>query len=434
MLLVEKQRPLFFLLSFIVMILLNISGLVVAQDDAITISVDASQVLNEISPYAISVVHAPGGTSASAAEEAAAIDIGFVRFPHGNWGDLNDLTPFHVDLFMAEIRRWGATASINVRFLDSDPETAAELVRYVNIESDYDVRYWYIGNEPTLYDDYTAERYSTEWREFALAMLEVDPDILFIGPELHQFPDNNDPNDYKYEFKDVWLREFLTMNGDLVDVVAVHRYPFPLSLSETTTIPQMRENVPDWSVLVANMREVIDETIGEDRPIGITEVNSHWSNTGGGVGTPDSYYNAIWYSGVLTTLIHEEVDIISYFQLYRVGIGHGILDRYEPNPTYYTFVLYTQMGETRLHSESSDQYVTALAGNREDGAKTLIITNLYEEDRNITLDLQGFDNVSVTDIQLLSPEFEAESVTVEDYLSDGGLVIPAQSVMLLVFE
>lgn len=203
MFLIEKQGPVYFLSSLVMMILLNISGLVVAQDDTITISVDASQVLNEISPYAISVVHAPGGTSASAAEEAAAIDIGFVRFPHGNWGDLNDLTPFHVDLFMAEIRRWGATASINVRFLDSDPETAAELVRYVNIESDYDVRYWYIGNEPTLYDDYTAERYSTEWREFALAMLEVDPDILFIGPELHQFPDNNDPNDYKYEFKDV---------------------------------------------------------------------------------------------------------------------------------------------------------------------------------------------------------------------------------------
>lgn len=432
----RKNNLVFLTLSASILLLLSIiyTQSVRAQEDSITVTVDASQVLNDINPFTLSMNHSPDGTSAQAAEAAAAINWGFVRFPHGNWGDLNDLTPFHIDLYMAEIQMWGATPSINVRFLDSDPETAAELVRYVNIEKEYDVRYWYIGNEPTLYDDYTAEQYSTEWREFALAMLAVDPDILFIGPELHQFPDNFDVTDYRYPYKDVWLREFLTINGDLVDTIAVHRYPFPLDLSSGTTIQQMRENVPAWSILVQNMREVIDETIGEDRPIGITEVNSHYTNTNGGLTTPDSYYNAVWYSGVLTTLIHEEVDIISYFQLYRPSIGHGMLDRYEPRPTYFTFVLYNQMGMTRLQSTSSDQYVTALAGQREDGATTLIITNLYEEDRNITLDLQGFDGLSVQDMQLLSPEIEAESVTIDDYLSDNTLSIPAQSVMLLVFE
>lgn len=436
MLLIKKQHAEFLLFSFAIMLFISIAytAQVVAQDDAIIVSADASQELNEINPYVISVNHSPDGTSLDVADEAAALNLGFVRFPHGNWGDLNDLTHFHIDLYMSQIRNWGATPSINVRLLNGDAETAADLVRYTNIENDYDVRYWYIGNEPTLYDDYTVERYNEEWREFALAMLEVDPDIILIGPELHQFPDTTDPTSFNYQYKDVWLREFLIANGDLVDIIAVHRYPFPLTMTDATTIPQMRENVPGWSTLVQNIREVMDETIGEDRPIGITEVNSHYSNSGGGIATPDSYYNAVWYSGVLTTLIHEEVDIVSYFQLYSVGGGgqFGILDRYEPRPTYYTFVLYSEIGNTRLQSATSDQYVTALATSRDDGAKTLIITNLYEEDRATTLDLEGFGDVS--EMRVLSPEIMAETVTIGDYLSDNTLNMPAQSVILLVFE
>lgn len=438
MLLTKKQHSILFLFSFVLVLLVSIvyTTHVIAQDEAIVISVDASQELNEINPYVMSVNHSPDGTSLDVADEAAAINLGFVRFPHGNWGDLNDITPFQIDLYMTQIRNWGATPSINVRLLNGDAETAANLVRYTNIENDYDVRYWYIGNEPTLYDDYTVERYNEEWREFALAMLEVDPDIILIGPELHQFPDTTEVTDFNYQYKDVWLREFLIANGDLVDIIAVHRYPFPLTMTDATTIPQMRENVPRWATVVQNMREVIDETLGEDRPIGITEVNSHYSNSGGGIATPDSYYNAVWYSGVLTTLIHEEVDIVSYFQLYSVGGGgqFGILDRYEPRPTYYTFALYTEMGNIRLQSESSDQYVTALATSREDGATTLIITNLYEEDREITLDLQGLDDASVQEMRLLSPELMAETVSVDDYLNDNALSIPAQSVILLVFD
>ncbi|GAB5492795.1 MAG: hypothetical protein Phog2KO_30100 [Phototrophicaceae bacterium] len=436
----DKKTTLLRLLM--VVILSMVTGLfalqVGAQSDDITITVDAEIALNDINPYVMSVNHSPDGTSLDVVDEVNALELNFVRFPHGNWGDLNDLTDFHIDLYMAQIRNWGATPSINVRFLNSTPEAAANTVRYTNIENDYDVRYWYIGNEPTLYDDYTVERYNEEWREFALAMLEVDPDIILIGPELHQFPDTTDTSNHNYEYKDVWLREFLIANGDLIDIVAVHRYPFPSSVGgPATTLQQMRENVPNWAVLVQNMREIIDETIGEDMPIGITEVNSHYSNSGGGIATPDSYYNAIWYSGVLTTLIHEEVDIVSYFQLYSVGGNgqFGLLDRYDPRPTYYSYLLFGELGNTRLQSASSDEYVTAIATRDEAGRHTMIVTNLYDEsDISVTLALNGFDDLSVSDIRLLSPELEAESVAVDDYLVDGTLSMPAQSVMLLVFE
>src|SRR5690606_31599397 len=131
-----QKRILLLFIAALFVILIPYLEQVKAQTDPVTITVDATQELNEISPFTISANHAPDGTSMQAAEYASAINWGFIRFPHGNWGDLNDLTPFHIDLYMAEIRRWGATPSINVRFLNSTPEDAANLVRYTNVEND----------------------------------------------------------------------------------------------------------------------------------------------------------------------------------------------------------------------------------------------------------------------------------------------------------
>jgi hypothetical protein len=54
----------------------------------------------------------------------------------------------------------GAEPSISVRLHGGTPEAAAELVRYTNIEQGYAVRYWSIGNEPSLYRDYDTETYN----------------------------------------------------------------------------------------------------------------------------------------------------------------------------------------------------------------------------------------------------------------------------------
>ena len=54
----------------------------------------------------------------------------------------------------------------------------------------------------------------------------VDPSIVLIGPEIHQFTGtpNVDPKDSTGAD---WLRTFLKIAGDKVDVVSIHRYPFP---------------------------------------------------------------------------------------------------------------------------------------------------------------------------------------------------------------
>src|SRR5690606_18753709 len=126
-------------------------------------------------------------------------------------------------------------------------DAAARLVNYANVENDYDIRYWYIGNEPSLFDDYDVARLNREWRAIAEAMLAVDPDIVLIGPEPHQW--NGLANATLLDDNGVeWVTGFLEANGDLVDIVAVHRYPFPRSDSDpSTTVADLRENTLEWT-------------------------------------------------------------------------------------------------------------------------------------------------------------------------------------------
>ena len=421
-----------FLLGFLAGSFSHIFG----QTGAIVITVELAESAAEINPYVFGINHGPWSeVSLDMQEEAREVGFTFLRWPGGNWGDRFNLTKPQIDLFMIQARNWNAEPSIHVRLEGGTPEQAAELVRYTNIEKEYGVRYWYIGNEPNLFDEYTLEQFIADWQAFAVAMREVDPEILLIGPEISQFPDA--PDDYHHYLRDEWLQQFLLANGDFVDIVSVHRYPFPLQMAgDPTTIAQMRENVPRWRTLVGYLRETIQETTGHELPIAITEVNSHWSNSGGGIASPDSYYNAIWWSGVLTTLVNEQVDIVTYWLLSSVGSNgaFGILDRYNPRPTYYTYQLYKDFGLTRLVSASSDPYITVLASRRDDGAVTIVVTNLYEEDVSIQLDLQGINDESLQEARLLAPDRMAEIVDVEDYFDGSSLNLPGQSAMRLVLK
>ncbi|MGJ3240854.1 MAG: GH39 family glycosyl hydrolase [Anaerolineae bacterium] len=434
------MRRLFPVLCAYLLILMGGQGMPVGaqEDEPVTVTVDASAIVGTISPYVLGVNHGPWSeVSLQMQENAQQINTPFLRYPGGNWGDQFNLTEAQIDLYMLQAQMWDAVPSIHVRLEGGTPEQAAALVRYANIEKGYDVRHWYIGNEPNLFDDYTIEQFNQDWRVFAEAMLAVDPDLILIGPEVSQFPDTTSPNDPNATLNDVWLRQFLEVNGDLVDIVGVHRYPFPLSFAgEPTSLSAMRENVPRWQTVVQNMRDTIDDVLGEPLPVALTEVNSHWSNSGGSIASPDSYYNAVWWSGVLTTLIHEEVDIITYFMFSTVGANgpFGLLDRYEPRPTYYTYRLYSEIGDNRLQSTSSDDYITALATqDSASGQVALIVTNLYEEDRAVQIDVSDLDLAAVNTMHILTPELMAEPVPASDYLTDNTLTLPAQSVVLLLF-
>ena len=421
------RKPLVFKYLFFVFLFSLVLTPVFAQDDGL--SVDVSQPLGTISPYVYGANYGPWALAPvdmwPMVENSG---ITFMRFPAGRWGDENDITEAQLDLFVTQARQWNAEPHIHVRLENGSPEKAAQLVRYANIEKGYNIRYWSIGNEPNLYRGWTVERLNAEWRPIAEAMLAVDPNIMLLGPEISQYPASDNPNDYNNPLRE-WLREFLKVNGDLVDVVSIHRYPFPKGLdSGAQTTDDMRVNPPEWDYIISDVRKVIEETTGRDIPVSVTEINSNWDN---GASAPNTFFHAVWWADVLGRMIRQQVEIVTYFTLFTKDSNFGLLSRYDARPAYYVYQLYKQFGTELVTSASTDDLVTVTAATREDGTLTLMVVNPAAEARTLPLTITGYTPSGQAEVWLLDKDRKAENTGMQD-LSAGSVTLPAESVTLYI--
>ncbi len=401
----------------------------------------AGQTLGEISPLVYGANHGPWAfVNFELWEEAEAAGITFLRFPGGNWGDENDIHPTHLDEFIAFAHQIGAEPQISVRLRGGTPAQAAALVRYANLEQAYNIRYWSIGNEPELYHaksgfaDYDSERLNREWRAIAIAMRAIDPAILLIGPEITQFTGNpaSDPKDAAG--KD-WMRSFLTANGNLVDVVSIHRYPFPTGMTAAPATPaELLASAAEWEHIIPSLRTVIRESTGKDLPVAITEINSYWSNVSGGETTPDSFYSALWWADVLGRLIRQDVHIVNFFSLQShpsIG-GYGLLARRETRPSYDVYQLYQRFGQHRLDAASGDPALSLFAARRQDNALTLLIINRSEQTAVKTVEIAGLDLAGEAEVWLFDAEHPAAPRSRMPWPPPGPLSLPPYSATLLI--
>jgi alpha-L-arabinofuranosidase len=423
------------LLIFCLLITMLMVGLAVvsAQDEAEPLVVDASEVLGEVSPYVLGANYGGYGVLPPDQFEAATDSgVNFIRFPGGAAFDEDgrDVSNFDVDMFMIICNMIGCEPSIQLRLYGGTPEKAAAMVEYVNIEKEYDVDYWYVGNEPNLYpEDYTVEDLNTEWRAIAEAMLEVDPEITLIGPDLSQYADNVSATPKDANGKD-WMEEFLKANGDLVDIVSVHRYPFPQN-NEVTSIEDLRANSSEWDSIIPFLREQVNTITGQDKPLAITEINSHWANILGGEATADSYFHAIWMADVLGRMIKNQVYAVTYFEFYgSPDRAFGLIDRYEVRPTYYTYQLYSKFGSQLVEASSEDPLVSVYAALTEEGDLTLMVVNMGDDEVTKTLELTGFTPGGDAEVWRFDADHNAEMIG-EEALSES-VTVPGQSITLYI--
>jgi len=404
--------------------------------------VDPNISLGEISPLVYGSNYGPWiALSVDGLQPAYDSGVTILRFPAGAWGDHNDLQTYQIDQFMALIEKMGATAMINVRLLGGTPEQAAEMVRYVNVEMKYNVVYWGIGNEPTLYDSevknkgesYDSQRFNREWRTFAKAMKQADVRIKLVGPEINQLSYDYSGASTNFSERDaLWMEDFLKANGDLVDIVSFHRYPFPLSnVSGPASIDELRLNAREWDKIIVYARAMIRKDTGRDLPIAITEFNSDYSKSVGGESTPDSHYNAIWLGDVLGRMIKNGVFMANQWMLTSKGGygGWGLVGRTEMYPSYYTYQMYKMFGNKLIYSSSDDPDLTIYAAQRDDGALTIMVINLSLEDKSEALRIADRTPVSA-DTWLFDPTHSAEHIGPIDISAAG--TFPAQSISLII--
>ena len=421
------RRPVFQCLCFVSLMLLFGMFSVEAVDDT-GLTVNADNVIGKISPLVYGANYGPWALiSMDNAPLAEQSGITFYRFPAGAWGDQHDLHESDIDMFYAQTHQWHAQLSISVRLQGGTPEAAAKLVHYANVEKGYNIRYWSIGNEPNLYKNYSVEQLNEDWRPIAEAMRAVDPTIILMGPEVSQYPPTADPKEYQAPLRE-WVRSFLKANGDLDDIVSIHRYPFPKQTNGSVTAADLRANVTEWDTLVPDLRSVIKDATGHDLPVALTEVNSNWDF---GASITDTPYHAVWWADVLGRLIRQQVEIVNYWALSAQESSLGLLSRYNPRPAYYVYLLYKQFGTDLLGSSSSDQDITITAAKKDDGSLTLMVVNLAPDSKTVPVALKGFVPSGAAEVWLLDKDHKAEKIDAQDF-STGSLTLPPESVTLYI--
>jgi len=431
--------------------LLVLTSFSVAQE-ANTLTVSAGESLGTISPYVYgSNMNLYSIIPLALMEEAQALGLRYMRFGGGDT-DIQDLRNNIIDLFVIQTRAVGAEPALSVRLLGGTPEKAADIVRYTNITKDYNIKYWSIGNEPNLFvalmdvDTYTTQDLNTQWRAIAEAMLEVDPTLIFVGPDITQYvvtryedgeieylPGNLGGSALDAQGND-WLQDFLRANGDLLGYVAVHRYPYPgLGAASGANTESLRDINDEWDIAIPNLREIIRDTTGRDIPIAVTEINSNSANSVGSVATLDSFYNALWLGDVLGRLIRNQVEIVAYWDVQGgSNRGWGLLGSYEVRPTAYTYYMYRHFGTELLAAESTTPDVTIYAAKRDDGALTLMVINLGPDEAASTLNLAGFTPANDAEVW----RFDAENNVVQidsQAVTDGrSITVPGQSMTVYI--
>lgn len=422
--------------------------------DAVSLSVDPSASLGAISPYVYGSNLQNSVIPPKMMDKAKATGIKFLRWGGGD-SDRKDLEKSSIDLFMYQVKQLGAEPLMTVRLLNGTPEAAAEDVRYANIEKGYNITYWSIGNEPNIFtevmkvDKYTAQDLASQWRVIAEAMRKVDPNIKFMGPDITGYVVlDATPGSMKYLDRALgghsqdnqgtdWLQEFLRVNADLLDVVTIHRYPYPGAARSSTagaTIEGLQEVNKEWDIAIPNLRAVIKAAAGRDIPIGVTEFNSHSGPSSGAEASLDSFYNAIWMSDVLGRLISHKVEFVASWDFQGVA-NHpwGLITRDGVRPSYYAYIMYTHFGTELLTSQSSDPSLSIYTAKRADGTLTVMVINPTREARSVTLSVKGMDAPKAAETWRLDPEHNAEQIGTDEALN-GTLTLPGQSVTLYVIN
>jgi hypothetical protein len=263
----------------------------------------------------------------------------------------------------------------------------------------------------------------------ALAMKAVDPTIQLLGPELSQFTGNEATNAKDSQGRD-FMTEFLKANGDLTDLVTIHRYPFPKDSQGTqATIADMRANSAEWDRIIPYLRDLIHKTTGRDIPIAVTEINSYWSAAIGGQTTPDAFYTAIWYGDVLGRMIKQQTFMANIWLFASSGDAYALVTSGKLRPTYYVFQMYNHFGSQQFYAASGVQDVSIYAAKRADGTLTLMVINLADTQQQVPLQVQGLKLTQAAHTWLFDATHTAEDTGATD-LSSGKLTLPAQSISL----
>ena len=257
--------------------------------------------------------------------------------------------------------------------LQGTPEEAAHWVQ-VSLDEEWNIRYWFIGNEPDLFASnrfqphWTPEFYANTFRDYAEAIKAVDPEAKVIGPVVTGTPNEE------------WIKTFLTIAGDVVDILAWQWYPSDGSMDREealATAVQVREHMRMFREWISDPKI---NPLGYEReiPLFLSEFGLSWRTNHARLLTDMTA--ALWLAEAWSEMLLEGMDYAAYFALQGTG-GHGLFDAgWFPRPTYFVTWMLARMGPVWHEVEGAGSRNEMVAYGAMDGESVtvLVLNKTYE--------------------------------------------------------
>ncbi|GAA1773891.1 cellulose binding domain-containing protein [Luedemannella helvata] len=409
-----------------------------AEPDA-RVTVNARAGLATVSDAAVGVNHAVWdsqlGTDA-VADLLKDAGVQLMRYPGGSYADIyhwrdNTAPGGYVapntdfDHFMSGVNRAGAQAMIIANYGGGTPQEAADWVRYANVEKNYGVKYWEIGNEiygnghygsaweNDEHADKSPAAYATNVKAYAEAMKAVDPTIK-IGLVLTT-PGNWPDGIVAGGDDGSWNKVVLSIAGPSVDFAILHWYPGGSNGPDLFT---KTEHITDMAWLV---RKQIDQYAG-GRKLGIamTELNTDFGrNTQPGALFAADAYASLMAAGVFSIdwwNVHNGMGTVSTVAGHTDYNDFGLLSSANctednsvcqpplntPFAPYFGLSMtakFARPGDQLIRAGSTDPLVKAHAARRANGDLAVMLINQDPAAaRTVSLSYAGYSPASAAQV------------------------------------
>lgn len=269
--------------------------------------------------------------------------------------DKNIPTNYQYIRMIDSIRANGMEPIIQVpfRMYRYNEQQAADIVKFINVTSGKNIKYWVIGNEPDLGYSYSnASQIAAYIKPFATAMKNVDPSIFIIGPECAWFnqgilTDLTTPNGpYDITGKDAYGHYY-------VDVISFHTYPFSGSQTRAQVISKLaspgslQDNLVYLNSRIATCNTSHGRSGASALKTAITEANIDWQNNSSdnlyGVGA-SSFLGGQFWAEMMGIAMKNGVDFVNFWSVAEgnnvaANIGYIDAGSNTKKPSYYHFQL-----------------------------------------------------------------------------------------------
>ncbi len=339
-----------------------------------------------------------------------------------------------------------------------DADYAADIVEFVNITHNRNIKYWSIGNEPNvIYDaayrgfpsnNYPVSNYAEDIKDYAAKMKAVDTSIKIVAGDLAWF-------------YPIWINALLNPGGaddvsgttsimvggvsttiDYIDYFSFHYYPFSTGnpADRAVVVAEVDEFVTTTNTMNSILNTVnTNHSRNNDLKFAVTEININTTNPTPndveGVGS-NGFMAGQWWADMLLTGVVQGNSWMTFWSAIEGGDGsstdNGFLSQTtgKKKPIYYHLQLCAQqMTGTVFPTTDNQDSVAVHSVQKASGGWAILVLNYDVNDAfeaRIRLDNQAIGGTEPLKINVnggVSKEFTetipANSTTILQFSASG---------------